>query len=161
MYLAPDIKISGHIHGRPKFQISVKLPCFLITVATTSNFLRGWTLPDTKYMASYGLLCQKQCAEACDWSDGSYGRIRSLALWHSGRPVRPHMVAYGSFPSGDVTGVWGLIWSHTVQSSMETRPSCGGSYGHIRSLPLWRRGRPVRAHMVAYGRLSYGAVAGL
>ena len=132
MYLAPDIKISGHIHGRPKCQISLKLPCFLIPVATTSNFLRCWTLPDTKYMASYGLLCRIQCAEACDWPEGSYGRIRSLPLWHHGRPVRPHMVAYGSFPYGDVAS----LWSHTVPSPTAPWPACEVSYGRIRSPPL-------------------------
>ena len=42
------------------------------------------------------------------------------------------MVAYGPFPYGDMAGLW-------------------GSYGRIRSLPLWRRGRPVRDHTVAYG----------
>ena len=100
MYLAPDIKISGHIHGRPKCQISLKLPCFLIRVATTSNFLRCWTLPGTKYMATYGLLCRIQCAAAC------------------GRPVGSHMVTYGLFLYGETADLWGLIWSHTVSFSV-------------------------------------------
>ena len=52
------------------------------------------------------------------------------------------MVAYGLFPYGDAAGLW-------------------GSYGRMRSLPLWRRGRFVRPHMVAYGLFLYGAVAGL
>ena len=115
MYLTPDNKISGQIHECPKCQIGLKLPCFLIPVATTLNFLRFRTLLDTKYMASYGLLSQIQCAKACDRPEGSYGRIRSLPLWHRGRPVRPHMVAYGSFPNGNVADLWGLIWSCTVR----------------------------------------------
>ena len=90
MYLAPDIKISGHIHGHPKCQISPKLACFFILVATTSNFLRCYTLPSTKYMATYGLLCQIQCAVACN------------------RPVGAHMVAYAPFPYGAAAGLWGV-----------------------------------------------------
>ena len=109
MHLAPDIKISGHIHGRPKCQISLKLP-FFILVATTSNFLRCWTLPGT---ATYGLLCRIQCAAACD------------------RPVGAHMVAYGLFLYGAAAGLLGFIWSHTVPSPMTRRPACGGSYGRI------------------------------
>ena len=70
MYLAPDIKISSHIHGRLKRQIGLKLPCFLIPIATISNFLHYRTLTDTKYMASSGLLCWIQCAEACDRHEG-------------------------------------------------------------------------------------------
>ena len=80
MYLAPHIKISGHIHGGPKCQISLKLPCFLIPVSTTSNILRCRTLTDIKYMAFNGLLCRIQCAEACDRPEGSYGCIRFLPL---------------------------------------------------------------------------------
>ena len=38
MHLTPDIKISGHIHGRPKCQISLRLPCFFILVATHQIF---------------------------------------------------------------------------------------------------------------------------
>ena len=71
------------------------------------------------------------------------------------------MVAYGSFPYSDVAGLWGLIWSYTVHSSMETLSTGGGSYGRIRSLPLRRRGRPVRPYMVAYGPFPYGDGAGL
>ena len=52
------------------------------------------------------------------------------------------MVAYGSFPYGDVAG-------------------CGNSYVRIWFIPLWRRGRPVGAHTVAYGPFIYGAVSGL
>ena len=131
MYLAPDIKISGHIHGRPKCQIGLKLACFLILVATTSNFLRCWTLPGTKYMVTYGLLCRIQCAAAC------------------GRPVGSHMVAYGLFLYCATASLWGLIWSHTVSFSMALWPACEGLYGRIRSLLLWRRGRPVRPHIGA------------
>ena len=71
------------------------------------------------------------------------------------------MVAYGSFPYGDLAGLWGFIWWHTVHSSMETRPTCGGWYGRIQSLPIRRRGRPVRPHMVAYSPCPYGDAAGL
>ena len=106
MYLAPDIKISGYIHGHPKCQISLKLACFFILVATTSNFLRCRTLPGTKYMATYGLLCRIQCAAARDWPMGS------------------HMVAYDLFLYGAAAGLCGLIWSHTVPSPMAPRPAC-------------------------------------
>ena len=121
MYLAPDIKISGHIHGRPKCQISLKLPCFL---TTTSNFLRCWML------------------------------------------VRPPMVYYVEYNALQrAAGLWDLICSHTVSSSMVRWPACVGSYGCIRSLSmalrlaweglygciwsllLWHHSRPVRPHI--------------
>ena len=92
---------------------------------------------------------------------GSYGRIWSPPLWHRCRPVRAHIVAYGTFPYGDMAGLWKFIWSHTVHSSIEMRPTCGGSYGCIWSLHLRRRGQPVRPHMVAYGLFPYGDAAGL
>ena len=128
MYLAPDIKLSGHIHGRPKCQISLKLACFLNLVATTSNFLCCWTLPGMKYMATYGLLCRIQCAAACS------------------RPVRSHMVAYGLF-YGATASLWGLIWSHMVSFTIVLRPACEGLYGRIWSLLLWCRSRPARPHI--------------
>ena len=143
MYPVPDIKISGHIHGRPKCQISLQLPYFFILVATISNFLRCRMLPGTKYMATYGLLCRIQCAAACDW------------------PVGSHMVAYDLFLYGAVASLWGLIWSHTVPSHMAPQPACGGSYGHIRSIPLWRGSRPMGAQVVTYSLFSYSSTAGL
>ena len=130
MYLAPDIKISGHIHGRPKCQISLKLACFLILVATTSNFLRCWTLPGMKYMATLVYYVE-------------YNALQRAA------------------------GLWGLIWSHTISSSMVRWPAYGGSYGciwslsmaprlaceglygRIWSLLLWHHSRPVRPHIGA------------
>ena len=61
------------------------------------------------------------------------------------------MVAYGPFLYGDVAGLWGFIWSHTVPFSMAPWPAYERSYGRIRSPLLWRHGRSVRAHTVTYG----------
>ena len=63
--------------------------------------------------------------------------------------VRPPMVYYVEYNVLQrATGLWGPIWSHTVTSSMARRPAYWGSYGRIWSLPLWRGGQPVGAHMV-------------
>ena len=53
---------------------------------------------------------------------------------------------------------YGHLWSimsNTMRCSV--RPACGGSYGRIRSLPLWRGGRPVGVHMVAHAAACGGS----
>ena len=42
---APDIKISGHIHGRPKCQISPKLPCSLYLPPPPQIFYVAGAIP--------------------------------------------------------------------------------------------------------------------
>ena len=134
MHLAPDIKISGHIHGHPKCQISLKLACFFTLVATASNFLRCWTLPG---------VCNLLFINRCMRPEGPWQRLAAAFADSSGVfihslgrcLVRPFMVYYVEYNAlQHATGLWGLIWSHTVSSSM-----CGG--------------RPVGVHMVAYGPL--------
>ena len=100
MYLAPDIKISGHIHGRPKCQISLKLACFL----SLSPPHQISTLRDAAWYEIYSHLWSimsntMRCSvwPACGVS---YGCIRSLLLWCNGRPVGAHMVTYGLFLYG-------------------------------------------------------------
>ena len=105
MYLAPDIKISGHIHGRPKCQISLKLACFSIPDVTTPNFLRRRTLPGTKYMATYGLLHRIQCAAAHNRPMGAHMDAYGPFLYGATAGRRAHMVAYGLFLYGAPAGV--------------------------------------------------------
>ena len=58
--------------------------------------------------------------------------------------------------------IYGHLWSNMSNTMhCSVRPACGGSYGRIRSLSLWRRGQHVRTYMVAHGPFSYGAVASL
>ena len=46
--------------------------------------------------------------------------------------VRPPMVYYVEHNALQrATGLWGLIWSHTVPSPMARRPACESSYGRI------------------------------
>ena len=106
MCLAPDMKISGHIHGRPKCQISLKLACFSIPVAaTTPNFLRRRTLPGTKYMATYGLLHRIQCAAARDRPVGAHMDAYGPFLYGAAAGLKAHMVTYGLFLYGAPAGL--------------------------------------------------------
>ena len=93
---------------------------------------------------------------------GHLWSIMSNTMRYSMRlPCGGSYVAYGPFPYGAAASLWGLIWSHTVPSPMAPQSACEDLYGYIRSLPLWRRGQPVRAYMITYSPFSYGTSPGL
>ena len=117
MCLAPDIKISGHIHGRPKCQINLKLPCSLslplppqIFYATGCwNDIYGhlWSIMSDAMRCSVRPACEGTYGfvrfSPYSAATGLYGHILVWShmvpsLWHCDQPIQSHMAAYSSFP---------------------------------------------------------------